>query len=197
MKRYAVGLGVLLSSFAVLGGAARVWVADAFAVDPMHTSVVFRIRHMGISWIWGRFDAVSGDFVIDQQDPANTSFTLSIKADSVDTNNAKRNEHLRSPDFFNARQFPLLTFKSTSVKPAEGGYEVTGDFTMHGVTKPISFVLKGGKKIQFPRGTTRTGFTTELTLERAAFGIGSPKLAGMLGDDIRVEIGVEAVQKNE
>jgi polyisoprenoid-binding protein YceI len=197
MTRYAALLVVLVLSFTALGSPVRVRGAEAFVVDPTHSSIVFKIRHVGISWFFGRFDEMSGEIAIDKQDPANSSFNLTIKVDSVDTNNSKRNEHLRSPDFFNAKQFPLLTFKSTSVKPVEGGYEVTGDFTMHGVTKPISFVLQGGKEVEFPKGKVRTGFTTEFSLNRSDFGVGSPKLAGLLGEDVHIEIGVEAVKKTE
>jgi polyisoprenoid-binding protein YceI len=195
MKGYAAGLAFGLLTFTFLGTVAPVRAADAYTMDPVHSSVVFKIRHAGISWLHGRFDEFSGDFVVDKQDAANTSFSLTIKADSIDTNNTKRNDHLRSPDFFNTKQFPALSFKSTSVKPVDDGYEVTGDFTMHGVTKPISFVLRGGKTIEFPKGRTRIGFSGELILQRADFGM--TKFAGMLGEDVHVEVGIEAVQKKE
>lgn len=194
MKRSTLYLAVASLAILFLAGSAAVLAADAFVVDPAHSSVVFKIQHAGISWIFGRFNEFSGDFMIDKQDPANSSFALNIKAGSIDTNNGKRDEHLRSPDFFNAKQFPTLTFKSTSVKRVEKGYEVTGDFTMHGVTKQISFVLEGGgKEIEFPKGRKRLGFTAALTLRRADFGM--DKFVGMLGEDVHVEIGVEAVQK--
>lgn len=193
MKRYSAYLAAVFLAFMPLTGLAPVRAADAFTVDPAHSSVVFKIQHAGISWIFGRFNEISGDFMIDKQDPANSSFTLNIKASSIDTNNPKRDEHLRSPDFFNAKQFPALTFKSTSVKKVEKGYEVTGDFTMHGVTKQLSFVLEGGKEVEFPKGKKRIGFTTAQTLKRADFGM--DKFAGMLGEEVHVEVGVEAVQK--
>lgn len=194
MKRSTLYLAVASLAIMFLAGSATLHAGDAFVVDPAHSSVVFKIQHAEISWIFGRFNEFSGDFLIDKQDPASSSFALSIKAGSIDTNNGKRDEHLRSPDFFNTKQFPTLTFKSTSVKRVEKGYEVTGDFTMHGVTKQLSFVLKGGgKEIEFPKGRKRIGFTAALTLRRADFGI--DKFAGMLGEEVHVEIGVEAVQK--
>jgi polyisoprenoid-binding protein YceI len=193
MTRKAAYLAVAFLTSVLFTGFTPAWAADAFTVDPVHSSVAFKIEHAGISSIMGRFNEVAGDFVIDKQEPANTSFTMSIKAGSVDTNNAKRDEHLRSPDFFNAKQFPLLAFKSTSVKPVEGGYEVKGDFTMHGVTRPIAFVLRGGKEVEFPKGTRRTGFTTALTLRRSDFGM--DKFPGMLGEEVYVEVGVEAAHK--
>ncbi len=167
MKRCTHRLTVLFLGLLFLTACAALEAADPFEVDPTHSSVVFKIQHAGISSIFGRFNEMSGDFMIDKQDPANSSFALNIKANSIDTNNAARDKHLRSPDFFNTKQFPALTFKSTTVRRVEKGYEVTGDFTMHGVTKQITFVLEGGgKEIEFPKGRKRIGFTTALTLKR-------------------------------
>jgi polyisoprenoid-binding protein YceI len=194
MKRCTHRLTVLFLALMFLTACAVLEAADPFGVDPDHSSVVFKIQHAGISSIFGRFNEMSGDFMIDKQEPANSSFALSIKAGSVDTNNAARDKHLRSPDFFNTKQFPALTFKSTEVRRVEKGYEVTGDFTMHGVTKQITFLLEGGgKEIEFPKGRKRIGFTTALTLKRSDFGM--DKGAGILGEDVHVEIGMEAVQK--
>jgi polyisoprenoid-binding protein YceI len=193
MTRFSAGLAVVLLAYGLLAETGATPAADAFAVDPVHSSVVFKIQHVGISWIHGRFNDVSGEFLIDKQAPASSSFALTIKAASIDTNNAKRDEHLRSPDFFNVKQYPLLSFKSTSVKPVEGGYEVAGDLTMHGVTKPVTLVLHGGKEIEFPKGKKRTGFSTAVKLKRTDFGM--EKFVGMLGDDVHVEAGVEAVEK--
>src|SRR5205823_6027689 len=120
--------------------------ADDYTVDDAHTSVVFKIEHLGLSWIHGRFNDISGTFTIDKDEPGKSSFALTVKAESIDTGNAKRDQHLRSPDFFNVKQFPLLSFKSTAVKAVKGDYEVTGDFTLHGQTQSITLTLKGGKQ---------------------------------------------------
>jgi polyisoprenoid-binding protein YceI len=88
-----------------------------------------------------------------------------------------------------------VSFTSTAVKPIEGGYQVTGDLDLHGVTKPITFTLKGGNKAQFPPGVQRTGFSTQFVLKRSDFGVGNPKFAKMLGDDIYVAVGVEGTKK--
>jgi polyisoprenoid-binding protein YceI len=167
--------------------------ADNYAIDPAHTSVYFKIPHMGLSWTYGRFNDVAGKFTIDADAPAKSNFALAIKADSIDTGNGKRDEHLRSPDFLSAKQFPAINFTSTQVKPVEGGYEVQGDFTMHGVTKPIKFVLSGGKKAEFPPTVHRTGFSTELMLHRSEFGM--DKMVEAVGDDIKVAISFEGVKK--
>jgi polyisoprenoid-binding protein YceI len=167
--------------------------ADNYGVDPMHTSVSFKIQHAGISYVHGRFNQVSGEFTVDKDDPSKSSYNLTIKTDSVDTNNSKRDAHLRSGDFFNVKQFPTITFKSTSVKPVDGGYEVKGDLTMHGETKPIAFKLSGGKETEFPPGFKRAGYWTDLKINRSEFGM--DKMLNAIGDPVDISIGVEVVLK--
>ncbi len=166
--------------------------ADEYAVDGVHSSVSFKVSHVGLSWIHGRFNEFSGTFVLDP-DAAKCSFGLSIKAESVDTNNVKRDEHLRPPDYFNVKQFPALTFKSTAVQAVKDGYQVTGDLTLHGVTKPVTFTLLGGKKGEFPKGIKRTGFTTELMLKRSEFGM--DKGLEAVGDEVHIAISVSCTKK--
>ncbi|MFL5241698.1 MAG: YceI family protein [Gemmataceae bacterium] len=173
--------------------AAPVQAAD-YAVDDSHSSVTFKIGHLGISEVHGRFDDMAGSFEIDKGEPEKSSFMLTIKTESVDTNNKKRDDHLRSPDFFNVKQFPAITFKSTKVALAKDKtYVVTGDLTMHGKTKSISFNLKGGKEVEFPKGTKRVGFTTELTLKRSEFGM--EKMAPAIGDEVQIAISIEGATK--
>jgi polyisoprenoid-binding protein YceI len=167
--------------------------ANDYAIDPVHSGVTFQVSHLGLSWIHGRFNDFSGSFTIDASDPSKSSFALDIKPESIDTNNTKRDEHLRGPDFFNVKQFPALGFKSSQVKPADGGYEVTGDLTLHGVTKPITFMLKGGRAAEFPKGTMRTGYSTELLLKRSDFEMDNFKQ--MLGDDVYIAVSFEGVKK--
>jgi polyisoprenoid-binding protein YceI len=181
----------VLSVIVGIGSAAS---ADDFVIDAVHSGVSFQIMHAGLSYIHGRFDNFSGNFNIDTSDPAKSSFALTIKADSVDTNNSKRDDHLRSPDFFNVKQFPSISFASSSVKVIEGGYEVTGDLTLHGETKPVTFSLKGGKTAEFPPGVKRTGFASEqIVLKRSDFGVGKPM--PVLGDEVYVSISFEGTKK--
>ena len=183
----ATALVVLLASHA------PVRAADDYTIDDAHSSVVFKIQHLGLSWIHGRFNDVSGSFTLDKDEPGKSSFALTIKAESIDTGNTKRDQHLRSPDFFNVKQFPLLSFKSTSVKAVKDGYEVTGDFSLHGQTQSITFTLMGGKKAEFPKGVQRTGFWTDLVLKRSDFGM--EKFKGALGDEVHVSVSFEGVKK--
>jgi len=170
------------------------WAAETYTVDPVHSSISFMISHAGISNIHGRFNDFSGKFTIDPSDPAKSSFALTIPIESIDTNNVKRDEHLRAPDYFNAKQFPTMSFQSTKVKATDDGYEVTGDLTMHGVTKPVSFTLKGGHKVvEFPKGTPRIGVVSTFSLSRSAYGVDvEPK---GLGDEITIVVGIEAAKK--
>jgi len=178
--------------FAVLAPApARA--ADEYVVDPAHSSVYFRLSHLGLSYVYGRFNDVSGTFSIDATNPGSCSFVLAIKPESIDTNNQKRDEHLRSPDFFNVKQFPVLSFKSTSVKAVPNGYEVTGDMTMHGATRPLTFTLEGGKQAELPKGVHRTGFSTELKIKRSEFGM--DKFVDAIGDEVHVAISFEGTKK--
>ena len=187
LKRFVV------SAFAVVvfAAAAR---ADDFTIDKVHSGVTFKIQHVGLGYIYGRFNDFSGNFAIDA-DAGKCAFAMNIKADSVDTANAGRDNHLKSPDFFNAKQFPAISFQSTSVKAAKDGYEVTGDVTMHGVTKPVTFTLTGGKTGEFPAGTVRTGFSTDFVLKRSDFEIAPKVNAKMAGDEVYVSISFEGTKK--
>jgi polyisoprenoid-binding protein YceI len=168
--------------------------ADDYTIDAVHSGVSFQISHVGLAYIHGRFDDFSGNFTIDTSDPSKSAFSLSIKSESVDTNNSKRDDHLRSPDFFNVKQFPTISFTSTSVKPIDGGYEVTGDLTIHGATKPVTFSLKGGAAAEFPKGVSRTGFSTsQIVVKRSDFGVGKPM--PVLGDEVYVSISFEGTKK--
>jgi len=172
-----------------LGSAARA--ADTYAVDPVHSSITFMVPHGSeLSYIHGRFNDFSGKFTIDKDDPSKSTFLLEIKVDTVDTNNVKRDEHLRAPDYFDTKQFPLMTFKSTKVSPTSAGFEVTGDLTMHGVTKPISLNLKGGNREVDFKGTKRIGVVTTTMIKRSQHGL-TTALPG-LGDEVQVVIGIEA-----
>jgi polyisoprenoid-binding protein YceI len=191
MRRSLLAVAGALVLLATSGGSV-LRAADSYELDPAHTAVSFKIAHLGLSWTHGRFNDVSGRFVIDSAEPTQSAFELSLKADSVDTGNEKRDEHLRSPDFFNVKQFPTATFKSTSVKAIQGGLEVTGDFTLHGKTKSITFPLSGGKTAEFPPGVKRIGYSSQFKLKRSDFGM--DKMPGAIGDEVYVSVSFEGVK---
>src|SRR5437660_2461093 len=193
MHKRVPGLIAAAVFCALLAAGAAVRGSDNYAIDPAHSSVYFKISHLGLANVFGRFNEFSGNFTLDPDDAGKCSFEMTIKPESVDTNNPKRDSHLRSPDFFNVKQFPAITFKSTAIKAAKDGYEVTGDFTLHGVTKPVTLTLEGGKKAEFPKGVQRTGYSTDLTLKRSDFGM--DKFVGMLGDDVHIAVSFEGTKK--
>lgn len=191
MTAAAIRMFTVATILVACGTAARA--ADTYQVDPVHSSISFMISHAGISNIHGRFNDFSGKITIDPADPAKSSFALSIPIESIDTNNVKRDEHLRAPDYFNAKQFPAMSFQSTKVKAVDGGYEITGDLTLHGVTKPVSLTLKGGDKVvEFPKGTQRIGLVSEFSIKRSDFGMTVEPKA--LGDEVPIIIGIEAAK---
>lgn len=194
MRRlFSVSLLTILAGIVVGGGFNSAAAADEYAYDQVHSSISFKARHLDISWIHGRFNEAEGKFSIDRENPSKSTFLLTIKADSVDTANKARDEHLRQPDYFDTKQFPTLEFKSTSTKAIEGGYEVTGDFTMHGTTKSITIVLTGGKEHDF-KGTKRVAFSTEFSLKRSDYGF-DPKAIGPIGDKALIIIDCEGMRK--
>lgn len=191
VRRTCIAAALAFFCSAAFGSSVRA--ADTYVVDPVHSSISFMIEHQGISKIHGRFNDFSGKFTIDRDDPSKSSFALSVKVESVDTNNAKRDEHLRAPDYFNVKQFPEMTFQSTKVRPIDGGYEVTGDLSLHGVTKSITLVLKGGgKEVEFPKGMHRIGVETSPTINRVDFGMRSEEPG--LGDEVYITMGIEAAK---
>src|SRR3954462_8331101 len=158
----------LMSFLAIALFASAFASADTYKVDPMHSSIVFKSKHLDTSYVFGRFNEFGGTVNVDT-DPSKMSFDVSAKVDSIDTGNGKRDTHLKSPDFFSAKEFPTIAFKSTSVKAAgEGKYEVTGDLTLHGVTKPVTVTLnKTGESTMMGN---RVGFLSTFTVKRSDFG---------------------------
>jgi polyisoprenoid-binding protein YceI len=172
--------------------------AANFTIDPAHSSVGFSIRHM-VSKVNGIFKDFSGTFSFDAKKPTDSVVNFTIQTASVDTQNEKRDAHLKTPDFFDTAKFPTMTFKSTKIVTAgKDKYKVTGDFTLHGVTKPETFVVEFGGAVKDPWGNNRVGFTATDTIKRKDFGIVWNKTldAGslMLGDDVAITVQVEATE---
>ncbi len=166
---------------------------QAFNVDSVHSSVVFRIRHFDVSYFYGRFNRVTGKVEFDAEDPVNSSFLIEIKADSVDSNSGQRDRHLKSPDFFNAREFSSIIFKSTRVsRRGDNRLEVSGDLTMHGVTRPLSLSLDyvGPKDA---RGKSLMGFETTFTIKRSDFGMSYGIEQNALGDEVKLFVSLETI----
>jgi polyisoprenoid-binding protein YceI len=188
---------VLGSAFLVLGlmMSTSAFAGDTYKADPIHSTSVFRIKHANTAYFWGRFNEPAGTFTIDEADPTKSTFAVELSVDKVDTNNDKRNAHLKSPDFFNAKQYPKITFKSTSVKKGGGEnmLEVTGDLTMHGVTKPITVQVELTGKGEFPPTVKRAGVEANFVVKTSDFEIkGMP---GALSDEVKVVVSLEGIKQ--
>ena len=172
---------------------------EAWGVDKAHSSASFKIRHI-MSNVTGSFSDLDAAINIDRAKPQNSSVEFTIQTASINTGNANRDNHLKSPDFFDVEKFPTITFKSKSIKAkSKTDFDVTGDLTIHGVTKtvtlPVSF-LGFGKD---PRGNEKGGFEIETTLNRKDYGIVWNRAIDeggvLLGDDVKVTIELEVGKK--
>lgn len=183
----AIGLGLAPGETVPASSAAPA----AFKIDPVHSTNVFRIRHNDVANFYGRFKEMGGTINWDESDPAASSLKVEIPVASVDTGAAARDNHLKSADFFNAAQFPTLSFASTSIsKAGENTFKLSGDLTIHGVTKPVTvdLVKTGAGKSQ--RGGDLIGLETTFTIKRTDYGMDF--MAGSLGDEVQVIVAIEA-----
>jgi polyisoprenoid-binding protein YceI len=174
--------------------------AGSYRIDPPHTVVGFSIRHLEINWVSGRFRDVEGSINFDDHDISKSSVNFKAKIDSVDTGIAGRDKHLKTADFFDAAKFPEMTFQSTRVEKKGKNYMMTGDLTIKGVTKSVSFPFTITGAVKDPWGGTRFGVSAETTINRRDFGIdyGKAMAAGGMdvSDTVTVDLNFEAV-KNE
>lgn len=188
-----VAVSLLLGLSLWLGMPSSARAADVYKVDPIHSAVVFRVKHFGVGYIHGRFNDLSGSVTFSETNPAENTLEMQVKAESIDSNNAKRDQHLKSPDFLSAKQFPTITFKSRQFRPiAEQVYEVSGDLTLHGVTRPLTVKLERIGTTKDARGGFRTGMETTFTISRSEFGI--KFMPEGVGDEIRITVAVEAIR---
>ncbi len=165
--------------------------AQTYQIDPVHTSLVFRIKHMDTAYVYGRFNQVTGSITLDERNPARSSVAIEVDANSVFTANEQRDNHLRSPDFLNVRQFPTITFRSTEVSRVNAStVQVKGNLTMRGVTRAVTASVTLTGKGRNPQGREIIGFETTFSIRRSEFGIryGLPGL----GDEVRIILSVEA-----
>jgi polyisoprenoid-binding protein YceI len=173
--------------------------AEAFAVDKYHSEANFQIRHL-ITRVSGKFNEVSGSINVDRGNPTLSSVEFTIKTASIDTGVPPRDNDLRGANFFEVDKYPEITFKSTSIKPSgkKDVYDVTGAFTMHGVTKTSTIPVEFFGFAKDPQGKERAGFAVHTTLNRQDYGIKWNKAldngGALLGDDVDITVNVDAVK---
>jgi polyisoprenoid-binding protein YceI len=187
---------VLTAIFAMLAAAATcpVIAADQYKVDAIHSSIVFRIKHMGVSYCYGRFNKVSGVFNLDAQDPAASEIDVTVESGSIDTASEQRDQHLRSPDFFDAAKYPTIRFRATKTgRQGSGPFTVTGNLTLHGVTRPVTVEIEAVGSGKGMLGEVRSGMETLFTIRRSDFGM--DKMVGPVGDDVRMMVSLEGIRQ--
>lgn len=159
-------------------------------VDGGHSSVVFRIKHNEAAYFYGRFNDISGAITYDAADASKCKVQIDIDAASVDTNSEKRDQHVLSPDFLDAKQFPRLSFESTKVVEKGGLLVATGTLTMHGAKQEVTIEIEKTGEVEGRRGGKIYGFHTQFELDRTEFGMDN--MVGPLGKEIVVMVGIEA-----
>jgi len=191
MKRAATTLPALILALAIAGPADA---AESYSIDKDHSAILFRTHHFGAGYVYARFNGFGGTIQIDRKRPEASRVELTIEAASIYSAVRKRDDHLRSPDFLDAKQFPKLKFSSTRIeRKSDESYRVTGNLELHGVTRSVSFDLDYTGEGDDPWGNHRIGFHGELTLERSDYGI-----KGMLGpvsDTVHIVLAIEGMRK--
>jgi polyisoprenoid-binding protein YceI len=168
--------------------------ADTYKIDPVHSFIIFKAGHFSVGNVYGRFDTFSGELVFDPNDSTKDSVKVEITTDSIDSNSAARDKDIKGPDFLNTKQFPTATFKSRAVKKVDDkDYEVAGDFTLRGITKPVTLAVQVIGTGPGPKGEIRLGTESTVTLKRSDFDVKA--FLPAVGDDIQLRIAVEAIKQ--
>lgn len=173
--------------------------AADYQVDPVHSTVGFSIRHLGISEVRGAFTNFTGKIAYDPAKPEEFKASGTVEVASLNTGNDKRDGHLRSPDFFDAAKLPEIKFETTGIKKMDDEWVVTGQFTMHGVTKEIKLRGELSGPVQDPWGKQRIGLSATTKLNRLDYGIVWNKTLDkggvMIGEEVKISLNIEAVQQ--
>jgi polyisoprenoid-binding protein YceI len=174
----------------------------AWAIDSVHSEINFSVRHMMVSTVRGRFEKFSGSINFDEAQPARTTVDLQIEAASVNTREAQRDGHLKSPDFFDAEKYPYLTFKSKRIDMVEGHHaKLVGNLTIRDVTKEVVFDVEYAGQAKSPWGTTSAGFSAQTKINREDWGLTYNQVLEtggvMVGKDITLNVEVELVKQPE
>ncbi len=175
--------------------------AATYDIDPAHTVASFSVRHLMVTNVRGEFGKTTGTVVYDEKNPAKSTVEATIDVSTINTRDPKRDGHLKSPDFFDAEKFPTITFKSTKVEKAGAGkLKVTGNLTMHGVTKPVTLDVEGPSgEVKDPWGNTKVGASATAKINRKDFGVNwnAPVPTGgvVVGEEVTINLEVELLKK--
>lgn len=171
----------------------------SYSIDRAHSSVEFVVRHLMITKVRGRFGAVSGTIELEPGNDVPRSVQASIDATSIDTREPQRDAHLKSPDFFEVEKYPTLEFVSTRIEGDAGSFTIHGDLTIHGITREVALKSEFEGRTADPWGGQRIGYSASTTINRKEFGLGwnaALETGGvMVGDEVRIELEIQAVYK--
>ena len=175
--------------------------AVTYTIDPVHSTAGFKVRHLMVTNVRGEFSGVTGTVVVDKLNPANAKVEATIDATTVHTRDEQRDAHLKSADFFDVEKFPKITFVSKKVEPQGGDeYRLTGDLTIHGVTKEVTMDVEGPHpEVRDPWGSVRTGASASAKLNRKDFGLvwnAALETGGVVvGDEVTLTLEVEMIRQ--
>ena len=173
--------------------------AADYKIDPDHTKISFKVRHLGISWVAGSFSKVDGAFSFDEKKISVSKARVEVEVDSIDTQNKKRDDHLKGEEFFASDKFSTISFASKEIKDVSGNkFTVVGDLTMHGVVKSVELAAEFTGAAKDPWGNERVAFTAEAALNRKDFGLQWSKVietgALVVGEEVKISIEVEGIK---
>ncbi|MEO6911889.1 MAG: YceI family protein [Edaphobacter sp.] len=187
----AVAMAALTLTSAAVQAQTSTW-----TIDPAHSNVQFVVRHMGVSNVRGLINGIKGTILLNDADITKSSVNATIETATVWTGTAPRDKDLRSPNFFDVEKYPQITFKSTSLTKSDGKLKLTGDVTLTGVTKSVTFDLDGPSAPETGKdGKVRSGFSAAGALKRSDFNFGSKYPNAVIGNDIKFTIDVEIDKK--
>lgn len=202
---FATVLSLVVLTFLPLAATAQEEAPEAapdpyvYTIDASHSTVGFKVRHFTVSNVRGKFNTFEGTVRFNPEDLSDSGVEVTIDAASIDTDHEQRDEHLRSADFLDAENHPTLTFKSTKVEKGDDGYVLTGDLTMRGVTKEVSFPFEMVGPIKDPLGMMRMGVEGGLTVDRRDWGLEwsrAMETGGLfVGHEVKIELSAEAARK--
>jgi len=191
MRHFAIAAGILAMAGSLATAQASTWVSD-----PAHSEVDFTITHLTISNVHGRFGKVAATLAYDQADLSKSKVNATIDVSTVDTSEEARNNHLKTPDFFDIAKFPTATFTSTNVAKSGSGLVVNGNLTLHGVTQPVVLNVEGPiGPVQGMDKKQHAGFSATTTISRTAFGIGAKFPGSMVGDEVKLSIDLDVAKQ--
>jgi polyisoprenoid-binding protein YceI len=190
MRKWLMAIGFA----AILSAPAAQAQASTWQIDPVHSDAQFAVRHFGISNVRGEFTKLTGTVLLDEHDISKSSVTASIDVGSIDTRSTKRDDDLKSDHFFDAAKFPTMTFQSTKIwATGEGTAKMTGNLTIHGVMKKVTFDVTGPTAPAEVMHGTRRGASATTTIKRDDFGVSAD--SGMVGDEVTINLDIEMVKQ--